>query len=111
VNSGARRIAPRELRDRLARGDDLVLLDVREPHEFEIARLSGSVLIPRGELSRRLDELDPERTIVCICHHGIRSLQAAAFLRTRDFPDVMDLEGGIDRWSIEVDPALPRYGN
>ena len=111
MNSGPRRIAPRELRERLARGDDLLLLDVREPHEFEIAHLSGSVLIPRGELSARLDELDAHRTIVCICHHGIRSLQAAAFLRGRDFPEVMDLEGGLDRWSIEVDPGLPRYGN
>jgi len=111
MSVGPRRIAPRDLRDRLARGDDLCLLDVREPQEFEFARLDGSVLIPRGELHARLDELDPERTIVCICHHGIRSLQAAAFLVSHDFPDVMNLEGGLDRWSIEVDPAVPRYGN
>lgn len=109
MSAAPRRITPRELRDRLARGDDLFLLDVREPHEFEFARLEGSFLIPRGELSARLDELDPDRTIVCVCHHGIRSLQAAAFLAVRDFPDVMNLEGGLDRWSIEVDPALPRY--
>ncbi len=111
MSPSVRPLAPRELGDRLARGDDLFLLDVREPHEFEFAHLAGSVLIPRGELASRIGELDPNRTIVCICHHGIRSLQAAAFLAARDFSEVMNLEGGLDRWSIEVDPALPRYGN
>jgi len=111
MSASPRRIAPRDLCARLARGDDLLLLDVREPDEFEFAHLAGSVLIPRGDLAARSGELDPNRAIVCICHHGVRSLQAAALLVSRDFTDVMDLEGGLDRWSIEVDRALPRYGN
>lgn len=103
------RLTPSELRARLERGDDLQLLDVREPDEWAIGRLPGSILIPRGELVARLDELDPSRTVVCVCHHGVRSLHAAAILRAHGFEDVLDLAGGLDRWTSEVDPEFPRY--
>ena len=106
---GIERLAPRELAARLAAGEDLVLLDVREPHEHALGLLAGSLAIPRGELSARQDELDPDRPIVCICHHGVRSLHAARFLASRGFARVLDLAGGLDRWSIEVDPGFPRY--
>ncbi|MBL8863322.1 MAG: rhodanese [Planctomycetes bacterium] len=105
----AQRIGPAELLARLARGDELVLLDVREPREFALGALPGSRLIPRGELAARVAELDPERETVCICHHGVRSLQAAAFLRTRGFRCVLDLAGGLERWALEADPLFPRY--
>jgi rhodanese-related sulfurtransferase len=108
--SAPQRLTPRQLADRIARGEELQLVDVREPAEWAIGHLPGSVLIPRGELSSRSDELDPDRPVVCICHHGIRSQAAAAFLAQRGFESVFDLSGGLDRWSLEVDPGFPRYG-
>jgi len=110
VIPSVRRYTPRELSAALARGDDLQLVDVREPLEWDIGHLPGSVLIPRGELSARLAELDPDRPVVCICHHGIRSQQAAAVLAARGFDRVFDLAGGLERWALDVDPDFPRYG-
>lgn len=104
-----RPLAPAELAARLARGEELVLLDVREPHEFELCRIEGSLHIPLAELSLRHVELDPEREIVCICHHGIRSANAAAALARLDFDRLCNLVGGVDRWAREVDPRMPRY--
>ncbi|MCY2960139.1 MAG: rhodanese-like domain-containing protein [Planctomycetota bacterium] len=104
------RLTPLELRTRIARGDDLQLVDVREPREWAIGHLPGSVLIPRGELAGRCAELDPARPVVCICHHGVRSLHAAALLSARGFAHVFDLAGGLERWALEADPTFPRYG-
>lgn len=90
-----------------------VLLDVREPWEFQQAavRLAGAdtLHIPMREIPSRLAEIDPARTIVCVCHHGGRSLQVAHFLVQRGYIDVINLQGGIDAWSREVDPSVPRY--
>ena len=102
-------IEPRELARRIARGDALVLLDVREPAELAICRIRGSRAIPLGELARRAGELDPDQPIVCICHHGIRSANAAAVLAAQGFESVFNLSGGIERWALEVDPSLARY--
>jgi adenylyltransferase/sulfurtransferase len=102
-------IAPAELRQRLEAGEDLVLLDVREPDELALCRIEGSLWIPMGELSRRHGELDPERSIVCICHHGVRSARVAGALAQLGFARVLNLSGGIDRWAEEVDPAMSRY--
>jgi len=102
-------LSPLELRARLDAGEELVLLDVREHEELALARLDGCVHIPMGELGVRAAELDPERPVVCICHHGIRSANVAAYLESLDFEQVFNLTGGVDRWSLEVDPALPRY--
>lgn len=102
-------IGPEELRARLDAGEDLLLLDVREPHELLLARIAGTLDLPLGQLSGRLDELDPERPTVCICHHGIRSAQAAARLAQAGWERVLNLRGGIDAWSRAVDPAVPRY--
>lgn len=101
-------IAPAELAARLE-ADDLVLLDVREPHEWEIARIPGARLIPLGELPGRLAELDPRAEIVTQCHHGSRSLRALELLRAAGYQRVRNLAGGIDRWSREVDPGVARY--
>jgi rhodanese-related sulfurtransferase len=102
-------ISPLELKQRLDRGDDLVLLDVREAEELAIARLVGAVHIPMGEIAGRLHEIDPAAEIVVMCHHGVRSTQVASFLAQRDFVRVINLTGGIDAWSQTVDPTVPRY--
>lgn len=102
-------IRPEELKRRLDAGDAPVLLDVRWPQEFEICRLPGSRLLPLDQLAGAVDELDPEDEIVTICHHGIRSLDAAFFLRQSGFSRVRSLAGGLDHWSLAIDASLPRY--
>lgn len=102
-------MTPGELRRRLERGDELLLLDVREEEEWRICRLEGSVHIPLGELGGRIRDLDPEREVVCICHHGQRSAHAALALARADFELVHNLVGGLDRWARDVDPRMPRY--
>jgi sulfur-carrier protein adenylyltransferase/sulfurtransferase len=101
-------ITPRELKSRLDRGDDLFVLDVREPHEYQICNLGG-YLIPLGDLSRRVSELDSSREIVAHCRSGKRSAEATVFLRRAGFGKVMSLRGGILAWSDEVDPSFPKY--
>jgi rhodanese-related sulfurtransferase len=102
-------ITPAELRRRLDAGEDLVLLDVREPEELAICRLQGAIEIPMGELSVRHVELDPDRTTVCVCHHGVRSAHVASALQRLGFERLYNLSGGIDRWAGEVDPGMARY--
>ena len=101
-------ITPRELKTRLDRGDDLFILDVREPHEFQICNLNGN-LIPLGELPRRVHELDSSREIVAHCRSGKRSAEAVDFLRKAGFRKILNLKGGILAWSDEVDPSVPKY--
>jgi adenylyltransferase/sulfurtransferase len=101
-------ITPRELKSRLDRGDKLFILDVREPHEFEICNLNGT-LIPLGDLSRRVNELDSSREIVAHCRSGKRSAEAVEFLRKAGFRKIWNLKGGILAWSDEVDPSVPKY--
>jgi rhodanese-related sulfurtransferase len=98
-----------ELQNKLSNDDNIFLLDVREPYEFAYASLANSVLIPLGQLQRRIGELDPEREIVVICHHGVRSQQAALYLAHHGFKKVVNLSGGIDAWSLECDASVPRY--
>jgi adenylyltransferase/sulfurtransferase len=101
-------IAAREFKARLDRGDDLLILDVREPHEYQICNLQGH-LIPLGELPRRLHELDSSREIVAHCRSGKRSAEAVDFLRKAGFRKILNLKGGILAWSDEVDPSVPKY--
>lgn len=94
------------------RGDQFVLLDVRKPEENAYCKIEGATLIPLGELAQRIDDLRDladDRPIVAHCHHGIRSLSAAAMLRELGFADVKSMAGGIDAWSAEVDPGVARY--
>ena len=104
-------IRPEDLKAMLDRRDPLWLLDVRLPWEHDIARLPDDALIPLQELRERLDEVQPPpgALLVAYCHHGVRSLSAAALLREAGFPDALSLAGGIDRWSLAIDPAVPRY--
>jgi sulfur-carrier protein adenylyltransferase/sulfurtransferase len=101
-------ITPRDLKTRLDRGDDLYILDVREPHEYQICNLGGH-LMPLGDLSKRASELDSSREIVAHCRSGKRSAEAVEFLQRAGFRKVLNLKGGILAWSDEVDPSVPKY--
>jgi rhodanese-related sulfurtransferase len=86
-----------------------VLLDVREPWEFERARIEGAHLVPMREVPGRLEEIDQGKAVVAICHHGGRSMQVALFLERAGYNNVHNLIGGVDAWSRTVDPAVPLY--
>ncbi len=98
-----------EVKRKQDRGDNFVLIDVREPHEFQIARIPGSKLIPLGELPKRLSELDPEADIVAHCKSGARSQKAVDLLKQNGFKHVRNMTGGILAWSDKVDPTVPKY--
>jgi adenylyltransferase/sulfurtransferase len=98
-----------ELKDWQDQGKDFTILDVRNPQEWEIARIEGSKLIPLHELPDRMGELDPAATLAVLCHHGPRSSQAVRFLRQMGFARARNVAGGIERWSSQVDPSVPRY--
>ncbi|MEZ5978297.1 MAG: rhodanese-like domain-containing protein [Planctomycetota bacterium] len=102
-------LRPTEFVSRRDAGESFVLLDVREPQELAICRVDGALHIPLRELPARLAELDPDAHVVCMCHHGMRSASAAAFLESRDFERVSNLAGGIEAWAREVDPGMARY--
>jgi rhodanese-related sulfurtransferase len=105
-----RQLSPSELAQRLREAPEgTVLLDVREPWEREIAAIAPSLHIPMNEVPQRTGELPRDRSIVVYCHSGARSLLVAAFLEGQGFPAVTNLDGGIDRWSVEVDPKVARY--
>jgi rhodanese-related sulfurtransferase len=101
-------ITPAELKDRLEAGDRPELLDVREPWEYELAHIEGSRLIPMGELSERVPELDPAAETVVICHYGSRSAYVTSALKQGGFAKVLNLEGGLDAYA-DVDGSVPRY--
>lgn len=104
-------ITVRALKDAMDRGERVYLLDVRKPWEHERAALPDSVLVPLDELVERADELEPPdgALVVAYCHHGVRSLSAAAILEGMGMARVASLAGGIDAWSREIDPTVPRY--
>lgn len=101
-------LSPAEFKRRKESGEPLELIDVREPFELAIANMGG-VHIPLGQLPNRLNELNPETSYVVVCHHGMRSAHAAQFLCENGFRSVYNLAGGIDRWSVEIEPTIPRY--
>ena len=86
-----------------------VLLDVREPNEFQYCAIPGSMHMPMATVPSRSEELDPDAEIVAICHHGGRSMQVVMFLESRGFSHMINLAGGVDQWALQVDPAMPRY--
>jgi rhodanese-related sulfurtransferase len=104
-------ITPRELARHLENGHTVRLVDVRQSWENAVARLPDSLLIPLGELSQRVAEIPVEPTVplVLYCHHGVRSLSAVTYLHRLGYHHARSLAGGIDAWSCEVDPAVPRY--
>ncbi len=98
-----------DLQARLAKPESLTLLDVREPQEFDYAHIEGSILIPLQQLPQRRHELNPQHAIAIICHHGMRSRQAAEYLVGAGFGSVYNVRGGIDAWSLDCDASVPRY--
>jgi rhodanese-related sulfurtransferase len=102
-------LGPRQVNERLRREDPPLLVDVREPWERHAAAIPDSHHVPLGELPFRLDELPRDRDLVIVCHHGNRSLQAAWWLAGQGYDRLANLDGGIDGWSREVAPDIPRY--
>jgi len=104
-----REITPLELKAKQDAGENFLLLDVREPYEYEIAKIPGSQLIPLGEIERRADDLPDDTEIILQCRSGARSAQALAILQSKGFTNLANLKGGILAWSDTVDPTVPKY--
>jgi sulfur-carrier protein adenylyltransferase/sulfurtransferase len=105
-----REISATELKQRLDGGEDIQIIDVREPNEYEVARLENSKLIPLGEIASCMSEIDPARETIIYCQKGgRRSAEAIAALQRAGFDRVLNLKGGITAWSDEVDPSVPKY--
>lgn len=102
-------IDPMEVKKRLDAGQKIRMVDVREPFEHQQARINGAELIPMRSVPQSLESLRAPETLVVFCHHGIRSLQVVDWLRRQGLEDCASMAGGIDRWSREVDPSVPRY--
>ncbi len=105
-------ITPIEVKRMRDEGEPLHLLDVREPSEFAITRIAGAQLMPMGTVPaslQNIESLAEEGTVVVLCHHGVRSLQVVNWLRQQGVERCQSMAGGIDRWSAEVDPSVPRY--
>ena len=109
ISGSTTEITAVDLKKRLDRGDRLTIVDVREPHEYEICKIAGSVLIPLGDIPKRYVELDPNDELVMQCKVGGRSAKAADFLRSKGYPKVLNLTGGILDWIAKVDPSQPKY--
>lgn len=102
-------ITPQEVKAKMERGERLILVDVREPWEHAQCRIEGAQLIPMGTIPANLQALDTDEDIVCYCHHGMRSRDVANWLRAQGVTHAKSMAGGIDRWSAEIDPKVPRY--
>ncbi len=101
-------ITVKELKRRIDAGENPYILDVREPWEYVIAQIGGR-LIPQNEIPQRIAEIDREREVIVHCHSGVRSQRVAEFLKQSGFPRVANLAGGINAWSVEIDPTVPKY--
>lgn len=103
-------ITPQEVKRRLEAGEKLRLIDVREPFEFQLARIEGAELIPMRSVAQSLASLESEESpIVVFCHHGMRSLQVVGWLRQQGVENCVSMSGGIDHWSLVIDPNVARY--
>lgn len=102
-------ITPAQFVERQKSGDELLLIDVREDVEHEMARVEGARLLPLSRFQEWAASLDPSRETVFMCHHGVRSAQVCAALSHQGFTKLYNLAGGIERWSLEIDPNVPRY--
>jgi adenylyltransferase/sulfurtransferase len=103
-------ITPKELKERMDAGENVQLIDVRQPEEYAFAKIEGSKLIPLGELPSRVSELDPTREVIFQCKSGVRSARAVEFVQQTGYHGTAkNLRGGITAWSNEVDPKVPKY--
>ena len=104
-----KQLSVNDLQKKIAQNENIFLLDVREPNEFQYACIGNSTLIPLNQIPNRLTELDSKQEIIVVCHHGMRSQQAANYLIQSGFENVSNLIGGIDAWSCNCDHSIPRY--
>lgn len=103
-------ISPEDVRQLSQTGESFTLIDVREPWEYQTARIEGATLMPMGDVpSRAHQELDPENHIIVYCHHGVRSMNVTTWLRQQGFEKAQSMAGGIDAWSRRVDGKVPTY--
>jgi rhodanese-related sulfurtransferase len=102
-------ISAGELKSLQDGAQELILLDVREPWEYQTCRIEGSTLVPMNTIPARVHELDPATETVVICHHGARSFQVASYLERNGFSNLYNLQGGVNAWADQVEPAMPRY--
>jgi len=108
LKNGIPQLSVKELKRRIDAGEDVYLIDVREPYEYKIAQIGGK-LIPQDEVPRRLAEIDRDREVIVHCHSGVRSQRIAEFLKQAGYPRVVNLIGGIHAWSEEIDPRVQKY--
>ena len=105
-----RHFSPTQLQQHLDKSETRpLLLDVREPWEFEYCHIEGSVLIPMRELPGEMDQFDPDQEIVMICHHGIRSRQMGYYMEQAGFQNIINLDGGVEQWARDIEPSMKRY--
>ena len=103
-------ITPTEVKRRIDAGEEFSLIDVREPEEHRLCQIDGATLIPMREISQQFDRLEEvPMPLVVFCHHGVRSLTVVAWLREQGLAECLSMSGGIDAWSRDIDPAVPRY--
>jgi rhodanese-related sulfurtransferase len=102
-------VTPREVSEQLARGEKFLFVDVREKWEHDVSRIETATLIPLREIPANVGRLEEAEEVVLFCHHGMRSLDAAAWLRSQGMAGARSMAGGIERWSVEIDPRVPRY--
>jgi len=98
-----------DLQQRLATGQQPVLLDVREDWEYALCHIDGAMHVPMSQIPARLADIPMDRTLVCVCHHGMRSARVAEYLVRNGFSDVENLDGGVDAWALHIDPDMRRY--
>jgi len=101
-------IEPRQVHDMRQKSVKFLLLDCREPWEYETARIEGATLIPMRHIPEKLEDIPKDQPVVVYCHAGVRSFDTASWLK-RQGVNALSMSGGIDRWSIEIDPSVPRY--
>jgi adenylyltransferase/sulfurtransferase len=109
---GPPEISARDVQQRIDAGEKLLLIDVREPHEFAIAKIEGASLIPMRQVPGELQELEKrsdDAQLIVFCHHGVRSMNVVEWLRNQGVENCVSMAGGIDAWSLSVDPSVPRY--
>jgi len=102
-------IMPQEVKQLQSHGETFLFIDVREPWEYQTTHIEGSTLIPLGQIPANVARLEQADSVILFCHHGMRSLDAAAWLRSQGVAGARSMAGGIDRWSTEIDPRVPRY--
>lgn len=109
LNTEVKSISVKELSERMHSGEKIHVIDVREPYEWEICRIDKTLNIPMSSLTKSIEKIPNSETTVIMCHHGVRSFHVIQYLQTKGFDQLMNLEGGIHAWALEVDEAMARY--